>query len=701
MRTIRDFFRRPSLSRVNQDFPPDLAQSDSHGAHEPPTSSPLSEPPRSSITIDLTQDGDDGEDGPDTQLSKPSLRSASDSRPESFALEAFAPDQSYLRADTESIGPPSSLSGSFNASQRIVKDGKEVVISSDGEDTDSVASLEDPDALFAPKTKPKPKNAGGPAAKAYQPDKALLAKLSAPKKYKHTIESLVHDAVDDNEMEANVAKARAAFVQSQQNGDQSGMGGSKKGLNEGMLVSAFGDDGDEGPSLRRLMEAVRRTEALEQDRAWRFFDQSQMTPATPDFLIELFPASSPLAGLREPNSRVRVFQSGVLEYAASLQRLPDEFLVWLFRSVPLEPREELRKAYCRIFTQAPKAQVESLIHPDDIDCLFRQLGAKSQAMNLSELIVADSPERSSNVPHLKDRMMLISVLTLIGDTAAANLFSDKTQEHAVHILLRMALDTSLTADDVIRSELQGTLTSLLEFGPKERMESGICTTVYQTVKDPQFQSRLLQNILPTSTWVSLLRYRLAVAFLLQDPGPLTEPPEVVLGLTRITLLLMRDERFHLKKHKGINEYDYGDLIAITLLLDICINSALYDLGYRQGDTEEQFNISIDRLASQIKRIFSSIEDTGASHLQRMLAKQALEALHYRMVYSVRSKAPPKRTLFKTFGREKNGDIKSIFKANFLGGASAIDTGLSTPSGSSDADSVEGTAMPIRGDSRLS
>jgi hypothetical protein len=203
--------------------------------------------------------------------------------------EPSAPDQSV----TESIPLPSSLNSSFNPSQRILKDGKEVVISSDGDDTDSISSLEDPDVLFAPKNIPK--NAAPPPPNPYQPNKALLAQLSAPRKYKFNLDSLVHDAVDDDEIEANVAKARAHL---QQNGVQGGAGASKKGLNEGVLASALGGDSDDGPSLQRLMDAVRRTEALEQSRNWQFFDQGQLTPSTPHFPFELFPPGSPLAGLR-------------------------------------------------------------------------------------------------------------------------------------------------------------------------------------------------------------------------------------------------------------------------------------------------------------------------------------------------------------------------------------------------------------------
>lgn len=287
MRTLRDFFIRvPEPSQPIRE-----TRYEAQTLDEVPASSPLSEPPRSSITVDLTQGDNEKveEDVPAvTQKNIPPPRLASDNR-----SEPSAPNQSFL--STDSIPLPPSLNSSFNPSQRILKDGKEVVISSDCDDTDSISSLEDPDVLFAPKNEPK--NAGPPPSKKYEPNKALLARASAPKKHKYTIDSLVHDAVDDDEIEANVAKAKAT-LQSQQSRAQGGPGGPKKGMNEDMLVHALGGDSDEGPGLQRLIDAVRRTEALEQNRIWRFFDQGQLTPATPNFPSGMFPPGSPLAGLR-------------------------------------------------------------------------------------------------------------------------------------------------------------------------------------------------------------------------------------------------------------------------------------------------------------------------------------------------------------------------------------------------------------------
>jgi hypothetical protein len=104
----------------------------------------------------------------------------------------------------------------------------------------------------------------------------------------------VTDAVDDNEIEARVAKVKATFAKPQPDNNTSTSG---EGLHKGMLTSALGDN-DEGLGFQRLMDAVRRTEALEQGRIWHFFDQDQRLPLAPDFPRDLFPPGTRLAMLR-------------------------------------------------------------------------------------------------------------------------------------------------------------------------------------------------------------------------------------------------------------------------------------------------------------------------------------------------------------------------------------------------------------------
>lgn len=260
MRSIADYFHRPAFSLVNKNTTEirDTAAS---------SSSPLTEPPPSSFLEQIPRETP-SDDSP--QVSVPETTSTS---------HLAAPQQSFQ--STESAAAQSSLSRSFHASHRIVKGGKEVVISSDGDDTD-FSSLDDTEDFLKPKGKQDKDELS-----AMRTNKALLADTSAPK-YKNTIDSLVHDAVGDNEVEANVARVKAAF-QSNDDGT-AGAGPSTteagQGLHEDMLTSTLGD-GEDGGGLRRLLDALRRTEALEQDRVWRFFTQDEPLPPAPEFPRDL------------------------------------------------------------------------------------------------------------------------------------------------------------------------------------------------------------------------------------------------------------------------------------------------------------------------------------------------------------------------------------------------------------------------------
>ncbi|KAJ6003236.1 hypothetical protein N7451_005783 [Penicillium sp. IBT 35674x] len=634
-RKITDFFNRPGFANLNQHLTPEKIRFQPRDSQSSP---------RTSSFIDLTTEPDDG---PGDQL-KSSLSQSVDDR-----ASTPTPTQSFQSIQSTDEALPSSVNGGHQPPQRIIKGGKEVVISSDGEDSDSDSSIFDPALIF------------GKADKKPDPPKFLSAPrhiTTTPKKYRNNIDSLVHEAVDDDEIEANFAKEKAAFDALRNATRRISDLGGNAGLHEDMLTSVLGEnEDDDGVGARRLMDAVRRTDALNLDKVWRFLNQTQVVPVVMEFPRNLFTPDSQLAALHEPESRERAFQSGIVEFTASLQRLPDEFILWLFRSVPLESREELRQAYVRVLTQPDAARIKSIIRPDHINQLFESMGAKPQALSISEPIVEDSYDPSYHEPVWKDRCNLLSIFHLLRD--AAQLFANDTREHAIQVLLRITLDTSLTANDMIRSELQSCIGALLQSvtnSDAEETEHRICTTIYETFRDSEFQSRMLQHILPTTMWISRLRYRLAVAFLLQNPSPLMEPVQEVLDLQRLARSLIDDERFHVKVHKAKGDYDYGELTANAILLDIAINTTLYDLRYRQDNTDEAFNEAVDALAKQIKRIFSSIEDTGASHLKRMLAKETLESVHYRMIYSVRSRLRPKNTLFAPYAKKTNSNIQSHF-----------------------------------------
>ncbi|XHF96505.1 hypothetical protein AWENTII_000138 [Aspergillus wentii] len=351
---IKDFFRRSQAPQNDPETPIGKNKNASNSPAAACETSPLTEPPSSSFLSKYTSPRSP-HDSPANQLKSSLLNSAQGSAED-------APEQSF-----QSTGEDPFVGASFT-SQRVVKNGKEVVISSDGEDTDSIASLESPDDLLAQFTKPandapvkeevknEPADTGmslrsekGKAKEDKKPYKFGSTRYSAPK-HKFTLDSLVTAAIDDNETEANVAKLRAAFDSEKAAEENENTEGNARHLNEGILASTLDDQDDEGGlQFQRLLDAVRRTEAFDQERSWFFFSGKTDVPSGLEFPRDSITPGTYMAGLREPESRERAFHSGIMEIALSRQFLPDELIMWIFQSVSSEPRDGLRQAYCRVF----------------------------------------------------------------------------------------------------------------------------------------------------------------------------------------------------------------------------------------------------------------------------------------------------------------------------------------------------------------
>lgn len=129
-----------------------------------------------------------------------------------------------------------------------------------------------------------------------------------------------------------------------------------------------------------------------------------------------------------------------------------------------------------------------------------------------------------------------------------------------------------------------------------------------------------------------------MAFLTNDDSPLDTYEEGIIPLRQI-LNYLRTARLDSQLHKARldPDYDYMEIKAITSLLNIVIDTGRTKLVFPDKEAEREFNADVDSLAEQVKRIFSAMEDSGASHLKRTEAKQSLEALQYRILYSIRTK----------------------------------------------------------------
>lgn len=112
-----------------------------------------------------------------------------------------------------------------------------------------------------------------------------------------------------------------------------------------------------------------------------------------------------------------------------------------------------------------------------------------------------------------------------------------------------------------------------------------------------------------------------------------------------------------------SDTDYSELAAVVGMLSIAIDRGDPPPAHSDEQQRACFNEGIDLIASRIGEIFTSIVDTGASHMKRTAAKEMLEAFHSKLLYAVRTKRKPKTMMFggsDTLTLMQKGAFRSFF-----------------------------------------
>lgn len=178
--------------------------------------------------------------------------------------------------------------------------------------------------------------------------------------------------------------------------------------------------------------------------------------------------------------------------------------------------------------------------------------------------------------------------------------------------------------------------------------------IYRTVIDTTLRLQLLQSIPALPPRLTFLRQRLALAFFFQDARLLNKQPEESVNLVIIAQHL-QDPQFAIN-----SATDYAEIAATIAILSIGIDCGDPPSQPCTKQEEIAFNKAVDNLALKIKAMFTQINDTGASHMKRTEAKETLEAFHSRLLFAVRTKPPPKKSIF---GDSQVRSISEMFKMN--------------------------------------
>ncbi|KAL9078966.1 MAG: hypothetical protein Q9157_002109 [Trypethelium eluteriae] len=591
----------------------------------------------------------------DRERTKAGIPNVAQQKPISSGLS----ERSSFTTISSQTPPPSSA-------RRITSSGEVVVKNSDSEDGDSDSSLEDIDELVARKkatsvlasfqgpsnTQSSGKFNSHLPTRSTKPTSKLnhrtTAEPESQRSYKFNLRSLVNQFDTDTASKERIERAKNALDAENEKAKKDEdtrkrvkvAGASENGvIDESSFTSVVnGSDGEEDP--QRVMAAMRRTEALQQDLMWHFFnDEPKPLPKRQPFPVQALPETGWMTALKGSFERQQACLTGFVRDMAKLQELPSEIISWMLDEVMFEPRDDLAYAYMRILEQSPQVLKETLtIHR--FDAILDELGAREKAKRLDETTYPTFRAKESFPPVPKRLCRLFEALKSFAELHEV---SPETRSYALKILLRLGMDDSVRADGHSTCSLEDALVALARDDETWKQNTSLLeigVSAFATTQNAQLRLRILQCVPNINGQMEDFRRHLALCFFLGDEAYLSCNLADSFLASRIVAHLRTSPLYDPNP-----QTDYANLGALISILDISIGSGFGSLPFPSKDAEADFNRSIDALSQQITALHNSIIDTGASHMKRTEAKNALERLKYRLEFSVRTKPKPKKNVF--------------------------------------------------------
>ncbi len=416
------------------------------------------------------------------------------------------------------------------SAQSIVKDGKVVAVrGSDDGDSDSLCSLDDilgrnrGDATTGSSSPPdveeddlEKERARSLSIFTHGRSSALVGRdklrelTSKANGLNFDISLLVGDHLDDEEIEANVAKAKQGYKtwDDQERLKRQGC------FDKKLLASVTGREEGSG-DMQRLFNAVERIDALATDHTWSMFGHTPLPASlrsTHSFPWNAGQTGSWLASLNDLTSRQRAYLSGYVAERAADSTIPESLVAFTFDNIVKEPRDDLRESYVRVVKAASQSWTRKNLTPSLIEQVFCQLGANPAIVKCADDI---SPEPSR--PAEDSAVINLHLLSLIRTLKclATDMIPEALSKF-VRLLMRLAIDTHLMSNSGMCVVVEDAVSSLLDHNEESVSTSAahyILEDMGLHVKDPYLQTQVLKHILPTSSIAASLRIQLADLFL--------------------------------------------------------------------------------------------------------------------------------------------------------------------------------------------
>ncbi|KAI9725742.1 MAG: hypothetical protein M1828_002625 [Chrysothrix sp. TS-e1954] len=650
------------------------------------------EPEGDANQLNITQAGEGttferwSNDDPSTGTACVDLTEIGDIRSSALSLASHTPslDQS-IDGSAEGSPEPTLVNSSAPRKQSFVKssqsdENEELMNDVESEEeraylSDS-SSLESLGALFgtgsksceANESEQEPRQSADRLLSIFQsrskPDKPFV--MSQQRDYKHSLSKLIKQEQRDTSALEMVTEAFALGNEKHEQRNRPAVD-----VDENELAATVKEE-DREDIMRKMMRVMHTAQSLRSDPVWHFFGKSNSITSSkkdhPRFPATAVKNSECLGLLKDRSFREQAFLTGLASELLMHADPSSEVVDWLLEAAIAENREDLAEAYMQSIATALPVLKDRF----DVSLLNRILdnqGASEEATDHGKDIQPSQRHHTAQTPELPQTMsQLLRVFSLF-----AEVFGPEALEYLTALLLRLGIDKAISQDGAYKLEIQNLLETigvrLDSLVPSDRLKA-IVERLTRCVHHRTLQRSLVAIMPCRSIHFRVLKRRLALAFFFDDPLLFHVSLDDASTLTDMITQRLRDNEQFKIRDEGVS---FSDLATLISFLDIGIAG-----GFRPSIQEEAatstpeskqavkaFNIQIDQISDQVKRLFTQITDGGASNMERTEAKTVLERLLYRLECSVRTRPRPKTKFILESLEDSRGLGVDTAKAQFM------------------------------------
>ncbi|KAI1212588.1 uncharacterized protein F4807DRAFT_457386 [Annulohypoxylon truncatum] len=547
------------------------------------------------------------------------------------------------------------------------RDRTDEIKGSDDEDGDSDGSLESITAFIERKHGPSPyqrdTNLTSPKAK-----RIATASTSYPKspltiqpKHKFDLKYLIDHARQSDRAEESARKADELINQSEDDEDEFGQLLTEVQNDPSLLqktAKELLDNDEEDTRGDKLMRAMNRTKVDGSRRVCYFFNLEQPLLKPPRKPFPQKRATGAWRCLADSSTRD---QSVIFGYPHSIVdrggKIPDEIFLWILDELCVEKNAQLRSQYVNLLVWCLDS-IPRLVTTARLYYMLEKLGGPKYSQKQDHSKLQSFPRVEDPYPQ-RDWSGLVTFLILLDRMARS--MSTESVIGAIKLLLRMALDPLVST--TVRPEHAEAMGSLVEALPKHGTNEWdeACETIslyfYEIVDGPGNHVIPISYMPNTGTKQLDLRRRMAAVAFFQDTSLGRKPVDEALTLDALT------DRLESPDFRISQTTDFEALRALVTLLDIVLGSGGFIMkqytssatnanvnagsdtqdGVEDRDAGRKFDADIDGLTFRLKIIHDKIHDSTL--LSRKVAKASIDLVAKRLTYAVRTRPPPKTSIF--------------------------------------------------------